>query len=274
MKEKLWKILMLVFVIVGLFFLFLPVLTAEESINDQWSATTFDEIDELRHDYFIKEMNIMSLDPEDSDQWITNFEGSPPLNFGISNIQWILQTGYNDRSPLTGFLIPIMEHGTCTESLYIGFLYSSLTKDPSDWNNWIWVGALSPCSLPQKDTFYWVGYDFENEPLSPPINAGTEWRICCISAQNMQSTNSWWGWACRDDNPYNRGMTYGWDGSRWNGDPNYDCLFVTYTVEAPQPDPPVISISISSWVVASQGTGMLCLIGAVISGFKGFGIYV
>lgn len=268
-KKKLWKYITMIFTIAGIgLWIFSAVGMGMDSIIESGvsSHRTFDEPSSLQ----INNIVITSFDPRDLDQ-AQETTGSPNgICIGYNPSQgygyWAMQLGYNDREPLTGFQVAILEHGNPTKPIYIGIMRGQL--DPAAWVNWIWYGYLNPGSLPQKDVYYWVGADFSNNPID--IEAGEEWYIAVISIDPTTGNNHW-AWGCNPDNPYPRGNLLNWDVTWKNiaGTPDFDGCFRTYTTEGQQPpqEPPAITIT-SNYQIISQFLGSLSLLGAVISGTK------
>jgi len=269
MKKKNWMHLTITFVVAGLSLLVFSVYGFPSPERNTISTSQQGFMGDIKEPVRADNIVITSFDPKDLDQVQTSMPNGLNIAIGTGGGygNWVMQTGWNDREPLTGFAMGLAEHGTCTEPLYIGLMYS--TQNPENWDYWRWYGRLDPGVLPEKDTYYWLGYDFENNPLIPPINAGTVW---CITAVSMDSPGdgNWWTWGCNDQQSYARGTAKIWGGlETWWQDIPYDMTFKTYTVEGGVGEEPTITITSTNQVVASF-LGSFSLLGAVVSGAKYF----
>lgn len=265
MKKKIWLYLTTMFTVFGIVFLVYSVyaVSPEHSTISVSQQAFIGSIEEYAH---VNNLIITSLDPEDLDQAQTSMPGGLNIAIGSGSSgygSWIMQSGYNDRYPFTGFQIGLAEHGTTTEPIYVGVMLGKL--DPQDENNWAVIARLDPGVLPEKDTFYWLGLDLEDDPLS--IGPGQNWYLLAISMDDPVDGN-WWMWGCSDQQPYPRGTAMAFDGSNWHDMP-YDMTFKVYTVEGGEPEEPEITIT-SNYQVVSQFLGSLSLLGAVVSGVKYF----
>lgn len=219
----------------------------------------------------VMEFNIQDFDPDAIDQ--SQFEN--PADFGLyvgyspldpSLLYIIEQIGWNDREPWNGFLMKVLRHGNPTEVLYVGVM-DDFQSDPNDPSNWDFIGYLDSASLPESDTWYWVGSDTQ----ITGIVTNDMWGIVALSLNNGE-WDHFWKWGASDVDVYARGNTRYWDdgASSWKvvSEGTVDTCFVTYTVpNGNGEEPPDIEIS-TSYTVIPMFFGGLSFIAAVATGSK------
>lgn len=259
MKKEHWMYMTVILFTAAMLLMFGSFYAASPNIITTPQYNFIGSIDEPIH---MDNIAILSLDPDALDQVQTSGDNS----VAIGSSSWLMQSGYNDREPFTGFLMCIAEHGTTTQPIYIGVMLSPL--DPQDWDNWAFVGVLNPDVLPKKDTFYWIGFDLESDPL--PIDAGEDWYLLAMSMDDPSDGNCW-AWKIDDQQSYSRGTAMAFDGNNWHSGP-YDMAFKTYTIEGNGggDGEPSVTITSTYQVAVYQFLGSVSLLGAVISGTKYF----
>ncbi len=180
------------------------------------------------------------------------------------NCHFVGQSFKNEYDDMTGvkFRIAYVD-GEITDPLYIG-VSKQLSYDPADWL----IAASIPKSALKAGSFYWIGLNFSDNPLN--IQGGETAYLMAVSMDNMPSNLAdggfWVMGGSIDNDVYSRGKKYYTnDGSNWNSNTNKDAFFKTYTPQGSGSDePPLVSISSSFWI-AQQITGLLCLAAGIIS---------
>lgn len=269
-KDKYWKYVTIILMIIGIASLFLSNATAfpyEMSVNSTMDKSkTYEMINAGAQHACI----ITDFDPNEIDQVQDFFDVYYKIGIGNSGCS-VLQPAVNDREPMTGFQVAIGKHGTPSDDLYMGIMYP-WSNSPFAGDNYMLLGLLSASSVPEEDTFYWFGISDKN--LDIPSGGYNSLSIVVMSFDDPDDSD-YWMWGAGSGNPYPTYRPMGWN-TNWYGegwqdemlsDGTIDMCFVTYTTDGGNGNEvPVISITTASWVTAN--IGFACLIGAAISGCK------
>ena len=270
-RNKRWAKISVMLAIIGVILIAVPMIISASSDIVMKNNAFYDmgDLDDLSLSN-AQPLTITSLDPEDLDQSQTTTGSPSGLAIGKNPNNgwgyWALQTGYDNREPITGFQVLVSRIGVPTEPLAIGFM--SGKKNPADPTSWIWWGALY--ELPEEDVDYWVGADFSSDPIE--IDAGETWYLTLVS-DDQTCMEHFWSWGGSPGNQYTRGQLFtlydgGWGTGQLGAD--YDTCFRIYTTpgENPPPEEPVINIAFSNWTVISEIAGLGAFLGAAISALK------
>jgi len=167
---------------------------------------------------------------------------------------------------INGYRLGIARHGTPTESLFMGIC----DEDSLDYTKAKTV-EVPPSALAESDKLYWMGLDFLDSPVAI---FGSYKPVFFCASDDVHTDGNYWLWAIAEDNPYDGQYdfrAYDFDSDDFiNFEADWDGTFLVYTEEAGGGEPPVISISINTYI---QTAGLISLLGAVLSGTK-YGILV
>lgn len=182
-----------------------------------------------------------------------------------------------------GYAVKIMKHGAPTNNLQIGLMggyFNSKWNDARQTSSYAGILTVSPASIPEADTYYWVGIYFD----TPLHLLSDQWGVANISivllSNEPASATNYWALMLTGNNQYDGPSgTYdlwewydGWPYGHWDEAPstyaNLDANFVIWTDQGagPGPSAPVITISVPSWEIALLGSGLF--IAAIGSGIK------
>jgi len=279
MKKEVWKYLAAILAVVAVVFFAFSLtftqiasgVTTKTATPSAWISPSFTHVERAKSFSFF---NILALNPNQLDQNQETFgpQGENIYAIGISSYGplFIGQEVRNERSPMHGFSVCMGRLNVPTEPLYVGVMIDGLLYPPYlyDFDNWDWVGKITPDILPDSGTLYWLTVEFST-PLDIP--AEDNFYIVAISEDNNEDGNSWaWGFGGNTDT-YARGSNCWWSESEWywSSAAYGDCMFRTYTTESTPQDPPSITITSTSQVVSSF-LGAFSSLGAVVSGVKYF----
>ena len=154
-----------------------------------------------------------------------------------SKKQYLSQSLYNNRSPVTGFGFIIRYKGNVTEPLIA--VISDKQYDPHDGpGDAKHRGTIVYPEDLEEGSVYYIWTTFENNPLTIPANK-TMYLILATNQNFVSPDEVYWAWYGSSQNPYDRGkiMVFPDSASGWQdgGGGQYDGLFMTYTEGDPAP---------------------------------------
>ena len=275
MKRKNWKYLAIVLSVIGLLLIAVPLIATPNVISGERTSNLDIGLKNVKTAKLVPTLIKTTINDNQLDQ-LQDQIGST-VDGVVVGPTWMCQGVENDRTPIYGFSIIVSEDretGAPEGPMYFGIISSKYTGDDLyDLSNWEAACILNPGVLPQTGTPYWITVEFDSPlPLyiAAPTPVPTKFYIVALSEDNAMDGN-WFVWHCSGNlgDVYSRGHVWQhYEGSWYDFPGAGDMTFATFTTETTPPNPPVITIQSSSWVVASQATGILSLFGAVICGSK------
>lgn len=174
--------------------------------------------------------------------------------------QGIVFDTYPDTD-VTGYQVLVGRHGTPTHPLRIG-IASPIGLD----EYWDYIIDIPPSACEQQDTLYWLGAMFEDSPYTPSVNL----MILAAITGDTKTDGNYWVWGISTGNDYPKSIMCAYHISdNWvqiPGTEAWDTDFRVYTAgSSPPPQEPVISISVSTYVVTA---GLITMLGAALSSVK------
>lgn len=277
-NKKNWLYATIIFISIGLSLIIYGVYGF--NITSNMDFVEMDIGDEFKYSYLSDDLEmeadddvftISEIDPDALDQFQLQQANGYGLFVGVNtatgNLNIYQQDGWNDREPWNAFSFVVAKSGTPIHPLVVGVMKNH-NRDPTNDNNYKFLGSLYPSQLPESDHYYKISC----EQLISDIYDYDVWAIVMFSFNNNYP-DGMWIWAGNENNPYPRGWAriydY-WDENDWVDiqSRNVDLLFETYTIPPDNPsEPPVISIS-SDYNVISMFIGGVSWIAAVGTGSK------
>lgn len=204
----------------------------------------------------------MNIPPTGVDQYQNEYTNTVFVTY---DYWWGQLVGFGGETRhITGYCMGIARRGIPTEPLIMG-----ICDEDSLEHTAIKMVSLQPSYLEEADTVYWIGLDFSDSPVT--VYGDYKPMLFCAS-DDVSTDGNFWMWGISETNPYDGQYDfklYDYATSSFvNHEANWDGTFLVFTEEASAGDSPVITITTSSWVVASQALGILSLLGGVVSGIK------
>lgn len=129
----------------------------------------------------------------------------------INKDGYIAQDMFNSRTPITGVSFVVGKWSDITDPIIVGFARASdISGDINDVRNflhdpgrWLIAGALYPDQLPEKETFYWVSWEF-NLDYSPDV-------IWFLAVTNQNYSVPGWTLGAHLNHPFAMSNRWWWD---------------------------------------------------------------
>lgn len=252
MKEKTWKYMSIVLIIISIVVL----LTVFYPLND--------DVLTLSNNVTLKKIGNINVTKINSEKVVFTAPEKTYTPSGVEVSQTKL-TGGLIISKYHGWIQTIqlngtrhvnkVEFGIARKGMPDDVIAFGITKKGSYWYGERWA-TISPEDLPEEYAAYWISVEFKSNPwIDDDIWIG-------VVSTADQTDSAYWMWAYSDQNPYPGGdmIKVREDWSFDGHETEYDGTFMVYTEEA-APQPPQISISIQTQVL----TSLVLLFAGVIS---------
>jgi len=261
MKEKNWKYLSILLLIVSILFLAYSIYTPNSTGISLEKSTILE-----KGTLTVLTPGTIPLDvPSGAGLELIQDKFTAGLIITYNHRAWGQTIVFDSQKHVNGIWIAVARVGMPSEP--IGFGISRNDKPFFERSNWIYADEL-----PQENTGYWIECYFTNKPWV--VNAGEKLVIEVASASEWDENNHWL-WLISTQNPYPSGriIQASSDWTHWDYPSDYanwDGTFAVFTEEA-APQPPVISVTLSPGTAGILGS--LTLLGAILAGLR-YGILI